>query len=259
MNSKEFNLETYFKESRKRIHAATERITVNNRPDYVAFEKNFPEKFAYQIDRSSDKYQYLNTRFHELFGYHFPNPEDIDIKHLAALIVHPNDLTDLLRIFSHFEHFASQRNVTELSRARLVRRYRLKDTNGVYREVLDTSSIISITPNGAIIELAGYYQFAPLHMVDGFTSGVILYGDTGQEWISFSPVPANDTHGLSAREVQIFKMLAAGKRNKEVAQELFLSIYTIETHRKNIMRKLGISSPIELVWKAIELNLVHNS
>ena len=51
---------------------------------------------------------------------------------------------------------------------------------------------------------------------------------------------------LTERELEITKLVAAGKKNKAIAEELNLSPHTIHTHRKNILKKLGVSSALEL-------------
>jgi DNA-binding NarL/FixJ family response regulator len=60
---------------------------------------------------------------------------------------------------------------------------------------------------------------------------------------------------LSKREIQILRMIKDGMINREIADELHLSPLTIETHRKKIHQKLGVGSVIELVKKAMEMNL----
>ena len=57
---------------------------------------------------------------------------------------------------------------------------------------------------------------------------------------------------LTAREQTILLQLAQGKSNKEVANDLDISVYTVETHRKNIKRKLGITSTAGLTRYALE-------
>lgn len=57
---------------------------------------------------------------------------------------------------------------------------------------------------------------------------------------------------LTNREQTILLQLAQGKSNKEVAAELDISVRTVETHRKNIKRKLGISSTAGLTRYALE-------
>ena len=61
---------------------------------------------------------------------------------------------------------------------------------------------------------------------------------------------------LTPREVEIVQHIASGRIAKEIAGELHLSTHTIYTHRKNIMKKLNLSSPVELVMYAINKGLV---
>jgi two-component system, NarL family, response regulator DegU len=61
---------------------------------------------------------------------------------------------------------------------------------------------------------------------------------------------------LTKREKNILKMVVEGKNNKEIAEELDISIRTIETHRGNIMKKLRVKNAVEMVKKAIEEKLV---
>ncbi len=69
----------------------------------------------------------------------------------------------------------------------------------------------------------------------------------------------SDTEGpLTTREQTILLLLAEGKSNKHVAIELDISVRTVETHRKNIKRKLDISSTAGLTRYAIENGLLSN-
>lgn len=52
---------------------------------------------------------------------------------------------------------------------------------------------------------------------------------------------------LTRRELEILDLLRQELTNKEISEKLFLSIYTIETHRKNIMQKLGLKTPAALL------------
>ncbi len=61
---------------------------------------------------------------------------------------------------------------------------------------------------------------------------------------------------LSGREKEIVVLIAQGKMAKEISHDLNISIHTIYTHRKNIMKKLKISSPVELITYAINNKLV---
>ena len=61
---------------------------------------------------------------------------------------------------------------------------------------------------------------------------------------------------LTPREREVVQLLAEGKSSKEVATHLNLSVKTAETHRSNIMRKLGLHSVSELVLYAVRNNII---
>ena len=56
---------------------------------------------------------------------------------------------------------------------------------------------------------------------------------------------------LTTREGEVLKLIAEGRSNKDIAELLFISVRTVEHHRANIMRKLGISETASLVKYAI--------
>ncbi len=61
---------------------------------------------------------------------------------------------------------------------------------------------------------------------------------------------------LSDREVEVLQLLANGYNNPQIAEELFLSRQTVETHRKKIKRKLKIKSALDLMRFAFAFDLV---
>ena len=94
-------------------------------------------------------------------------------------------------------------------------------------------------------------------LLDGrsfFTSNVarmVLDGYLRNE--SRDAVPAQT---LSAREREIVQLLAEGSSNKDIARTLDISVKTAETHRSNVMRKMGFDSLAELVRYAIRNNII---
>jgi DNA-binding NarL/FixJ family response regulator len=61
---------------------------------------------------------------------------------------------------------------------------------------------------------------------------------------------------LTARETEILKLLASGYSTQRLADALFLSPHTVQTHRKSIIRKLNIKSPTAFVIHAMDLGLI---
>jgi DNA-binding NarL/FixJ family response regulator len=61
---------------------------------------------------------------------------------------------------------------------------------------------------------------------------------------------------LTKREHEVLELVATGKSNQEVADDLFISIKTVETHKTNILEKLGLKNTAELVRYAIKNNII---
>lgn len=61
---------------------------------------------------------------------------------------------------------------------------------------------------------------------------------------------------ISKRESEIITMIAEGFTNTQIADKLFISAHTVNTHRKNIMAKLGVKNTAGIVMYAVKANLV---
>jgi DNA-binding NarL/FixJ family response regulator len=72
-----------------------------------------------------------------------------------------------------------------------------------------------------------------------------------------SGVRGNYVERLTDRELQVFQMIGAGKGTADIASELSLSFKTVETHRENIKRKLGLRNAVDLVCHAV--HWIHGS
>ncbi len=70
------------------------------------------------------------------------------------------------------------------------------------------------------------------------------------------PVPSGPPDDLTEREVEVLRLIALGHTNTEIAQRLFLSVRTIESHRAHIQQKIRRTSRAELVQYALEHGFV---
>lgn len=69
-------------------------------------------------------------------------------------------------------------------------------------------------------------------------------------------VGAPDPEALTPREADVLRLVAQGYTNRQVAEELNISVRTVETHRSNLMAKLNLESRVDLVRYAIEHGIV---
>jgi DNA-binding NarL/FixJ family response regulator len=132
----------------------------------------------------------------------------------------------------------------------------ITDTDQAVRAVLDAGARGFLLKSDAVRDLIMAVE-ALGHNRTFFTARVaemVLSGYRGNGQSSAKPnvtVP-----NLTPREREVVQLLAEGKSTKEVACHLNLSVKTAETHRSNIMRKLGLHSVSELVLYAVRNNIV---
>jgi DNA-binding NarL/FixJ family response regulator len=112
------------------------------------------------------------------------------------------------------------------------RGYMLKDGSG--SELL--MAIQTVLANKTFVSPAVANRIVSAYLErDGADGGVRLLSDT-----------------LTAREKQVLKLVAEGRRNREIAEFLFVSVKTVEKHRANLMSKLGLHNTAALTAFAIE-------
>jgi len=65
----------------------------------------------------------------------------------------------------------------------------------------------------------------------------------------------DNTSQLTVREIEILKLVTIGMTSDEIAGHLNRSKYTIDTHRKNMLKKLGMRNTYELIKHCLQRNL----
>lgn len=92
-------------------------------------------------------------------------------------------------------------------------------------------------------------------VAEGKTYFTERYGKTQE--INTVTLPSDKTlELLSSREVEVLKLVAQELSSAEIAQRLFVSVSTVDSHRKNIMVKLGVDNIVGLIKIAVKNNLI---
>ena len=86
--------------------------------------------------------------------------------------------------------------------------------------------------------------------------GTWLNPDLGARMAATPDGPVGALAELSDREIEVLRLIALGHTNNEIAEQLFLSVRTVETHRAHIQQKLGVSTRAELVRYALDHDLI---
>lgn len=84
-------------------------------------------------------------------------------------------------------------------------------------------------------------------MTSGSFSAPVSEEVAFRSWMSRRDAARQQIRRLSRRELQVVQLVSNGLANKSIAQELQISVKTIEKHRANAARKLGVNSTAEMV------------
>lgn len=130
-------------------------------------------------------------------------------------------------------------------------------------------------PNVLILGLSTFNQQAVVrNMMDNGASGYVLKNATKEELLEAIELVVNGetyfseevVHSLSEpqpqqpvitrREKEVLQLIAEGLTNTQIADKLFISIPTVNTHRKSIIEKFEVKNTATLIGKAIKLGIV---
>lgn len=113
--------------------------------------------------------------------------------------------------------------------------------------------VLKSDPAAVIVEAVTAISQGGLYFTSGI-SGPLLDSFRRMNDPGFKPDPA--MRGLTSREREIVQLVCEGATNKQIAQDLRLSIRTVETHRAHIMKKLKLNSLSDLVRWSIRNQLI---
>lgn len=99
-----------------------------------------------------------------------------------------------------------------------------------------------------------------INAIQAVSRGEIYVHPAMTRWLLQEPEPAapkrRDPATLTPREIEVLRLIVQGHTNSQIAEVLTLSVRTIESHRANLMGKLGLQSRVELVRYAVKNKLL---
>lgn len=136
--------------------------------------------------------------------------------------------------------------------------YRIRKKSGEYIRIMHQVVIIHTDGSGKI--LRNLVVFTDISQLKKNEKPVMSYigmdGEPSYLNVDVKSYFKEESDLLSKREKEILYLLAEGKASKEIAELLYISKHTVDTHRKNLLRKTGSVSSIDLINKTIRDGLV---
>jgi DNA-binding CsgD family transcriptional regulator len=195
------------------------------------------------------EFDYVSPEMSQVLGY---PPEQLSASFVLSLI-HKDDIPFFMSFEQQVVDFFNLMEKHRIANYKVRYDYRIKKANGDYIRILH--QMLTIIPNHAGVFENTFCVHTDITYLkkDGepMLSFIGLQGepsfvDVGKK-SNCSPIAS----ALSQREKEVVVLLAEGHTSKQIANKLYLSTATVSTHRKNILKKTGLSCTAEVVASAI--------
>jgi DNA-binding CsgD family transcriptional regulator len=197
---------------------------------------------------------YISKKYAQLYGW---DMERIDKEGTAYTngFFHPEDLPQQLQAGIYFLKMGFEAPVAERKNFKLITEYRLKNANGNYIRVLEQHMLLETDIHGNIWLALSIIDPSPESDPDAPFRCRAIDTVTGNLF-HFPPDELKTQTDLSKREIEILKLIWKGLISKQIADQLFISVNTVNTHRQRIIEKLGVSNTAEALHYAHGIGLI---
>ncbi len=214
-------------------------ISAKDAEQLKLFKKVFAKlnSIVFLFDVINYKMIWVNDAFQKVLGYKKSTrkiPEDIMMS-----IYHPND-RDYLKEMREYLRENKTGTFTAV--------YKFRDINNKYLWLCTSANIFRRTRNESIFEVVG----VSIDLTEQIPYNKNLKVLSKEKLFEINKDQINK---ITFREKEVLKFFANGYKTREIADELGLSFHTINNHRKNIIRKLGMKNLSALVNFAVENGL----
>jgi len=228
--------------------------------DALAFELEIHKKIL-SIFQVGDYYYFIFNVRNAEFGFISPEIKSIlgyDPETLTADAflsnIHPEDQPYFLNFENSLHHFFRQLPVEKIEKYKVRYDFRIKNSKDHYVRILHQLVIIQHDASGNITQSLGIHTDISYLKPEGrpVLSFIGLDGEPSFTDVQPRNIFAPTKELFSKREKEVLKLLAEGKTSTNIALQLCASRHTIDTHRKNMLRKTGTHTSVDLIMKSVK-------
>lgn len=228
---------------------------------HVRLDAMLPDfaSFFYVIELPSQKYRFMGRHQVNVSGYSNEEFMERGIE-LFLSSLHPEDAPILLDdIYPSYAHVLADLSKLQRKEVQLQYNYRFKRKGGDYLNLMEQVYVLELDDAGGpalmlgnVIELDSKVVLPVRFLckrINEFGCPEVIYSKTFA-----SNSDQMDT--LTGRELEILCKLAHGNSSREIGEMLCISKHTVDTHRRNLLRKMNCKSVVELVRVAFNNGLL---
>lgn len=197
------------------------------------------------FDMYKRKHVYTSFNFGGIFG---------DCKEGIDERVHPDDLCPLVKngiAALKFLH-ANKENLQDY---KMISEFRIRNAIGEYMRVVEQYTLLEKDKSGNAWLSLSVLDLSPDQSSFKTVRGHIL-NVKENKFFSIENLSSKKTSDLTTREIAVLQLIKEGLLSKEISEQLFISVHTVNTHRQRILEKLDVNNSMEAVKYASTLGLI---
>ncbi|REE25730.1 PAS domain-containing protein [Winogradskyella pacifica] len=213
--------------------------------DYLPYSSTF-----FCVTNTQDlTFEYISKNFTACLGLDAGELKALGMRYFWSRI-HPEDIDAWLSALNSLMEFTlSEIPEDKRKDANYTWNFRLKNSDDVYVNIIQNTTPLVFDSDGKpIIGLAHYTVLDANVKMEITASAKLLNSHNEYETLffnNFSQKLLNDS--ISNRERDVIRLLVLNQSSKQISKKLNISSHTVDTHRRNILKKLNISSTGELI------------
>lgn len=206
------------------------------------------------MDLFQRKYVFMQSKFLPVIGLEL---EEVMKRGPRALyeIMHPKDIPMVIDTLTKGNMFLLQLPPEEKKEYKIIYDFRLKSKNSHYVRFIQQLVPLELDAKGNIWLMLMLNDIVPDRGESAQPQRKVVNMKSGKLYV-FNDEENNGRSILTKREIEILGLLSKGMASKQVADELFLSVNTVNNHRRNILEKTNAENTAEAVRYAISLGLM---
>lgn len=210
---------------------------------------------SFVVDVYKCNYTYASSNFVDLLGYDSHKIETLERQgdYLESRI-HPDDRAQLATLQVTLAQFIYNLPLEQRNDYSNIYSFRMLNARQQYIRVTSRHQVLEQDRNGKAWLIIGNMDISPNQKDFETVDCAVLNLKNGEIFSpSLLPLPSAN---LTNREIEILRLIQKGLLSKEIADKLCISIHTVNIHRQNLLRKLGVQNSIEAIRLGQEIRLL---
>lgn len=232
-------------------------------PDYSVLDRHIP--YLEQMDSIGgsavsvfDLYKKTHVFVSPLYKSRLGLAENLNETDVGfEKLMHPDDLLAVMEAGYYFLKMAIKMDSSDLKKFKQINDYRIRLGDGSLLRLIEQHRSLETDPNGNIWLALSTVDVSPDQNISSPAQNRLVNIETGESFTLPSSNPNAEQYlDLTKREKKVLELISKGKISKQVADELFISVHTVNTHRQNIIQKLNVTNTTEAVRLAANLGFI---